>query len=176
MQPYQEIENHYNNPDPWGYKSSPDDLKRKNKIVNIAKQFAPTPDCEYKMALDIAAGEGWITGALPAGFKIGYELSIQARARMPNSVVPVSSVNGKYDLVIATGCMYLHYDYKEFLSIINRCSNNIVITCNIKDWEITLLKDEKYMMDNLHLKQIYSEEFPYLQYTQQLRVFKKQEG
>lgn len=152
-----ELENWYKYSDPWGYETNPDDLKRKAAILQAI------PKGKYRRALDIGCGEGWITKDLPAAEIHGIELSDNAAARLPSNVKRVSEPQGEYDLIICTGMLYKHYDYKQFTDWIKRAAKCIVITCNIKDWETNDLPAAKQVMQS---------EFPYREFTQKLRVYK----
>ena len=58
MQTKQELEDWYSVEDPWHYKTTDDDLYRKNTILSILDN--------YETALDIGCGEGFVTTHLPA--------------------------------------------------------------------------------------------------------------
>jgi hypothetical protein len=179
MQTKEEIEKHYEIPDPWGYQTNPDDIERKERIIEVIKKFDPYPF----FALDVGCGEGWITKDIPATIKYGYEMSDNAISRLPKNVIPfildettdeiseyklgyhIQTLNG-FDLVIATGILYGHYNYRHFINIINKYAGNLIVTCNIKNWEVKEI-------DQIQATQIYEEEFPYREYVQKLRVFKK---
>lgn len=169
MQDPKEIEEHYKRPDPWDYKTNPDDYNRKQKVISTAKFYAPK--AHFYRALDIGAGEGWITHALPADEIDGYELSESARSRFPDNVNPIVKPEGTYDLVTATGVMYGHYDYEHFIDLIVKHASDIVITCNISTWEVNEFKHERNHA-NIGLKQVYMEYFKYREFIQALRVFR----
>lgn len=159
MQSKQELEDWYNTPDPWGYYSNEHDQRRKDIILDIAKQHGKT----YKKALDIGAGEGFITKDLPAKTIHAIEISDEAAKRLPSSVKRVDKPQGFYDLIICTGVLYKQYNYKQITDWIKNHASGIVITSNIKSWEINELPVDK---------QIEELEFPYREYTQKLRVYK----
>ena len=153
-----QIEDWYKTEDPWGYKTNPDDIERKARILNaIPKRFR-----KYKKALDIGAGEGWITQDLPAKEIYGYELSDTASLRFPDNVQRVQTLEGEYDLIIATGVLYAHYNAKEFLDAIRRCATGIVVTSNIKSWEVNDLPKDKLIAES---------EFKYRDYIQHLCTY-----
>jgi len=156
VQGQEELDIFYLNNDPWGFKSNPEDIKRKDIILGEIKH-------RYKRALDLGCGEGWITKDINADEIHGYELSNLARSRCPSNINTTINPFGYYDLVLACGIMYKHYDYKGFLSIINNHASKTVITCNISSWEVEEVKSIG--------KQIKTLEFPYREYTQRLRVF-----
>lgn len=172
MQPIDEIEKSYETPDPWGFKSSQSDYERKRIILQTLCDFMP--DAGFKRALDLGAGEGWITRDLPAKELFAFEISQNAKNRLPQGVTPVDDPFGFYDLVIATGVLYSHYDYNTFFNRIERHASGIVLTCNIKAWERPELSDQKWVRQHLGLEQEYEDEFQYRkEFIQKLRVFRK---
>lgn len=158
QQSKQDLDTWYNAEDPWGYKTDPEDAYRKKQILDALNPHAP-----FKRALDIGAGEGFITGDLPAKTIEAIEISDNAAKRLPNNVKRVVNPEGKYDLIVCTGMLYDQYDHHTFLSWIRSHAGGIVLTCNIKDWEINTLPSEY---------QIHEVEFNYRTYEQTLRVYK----
>lgn len=142
--------------DPWEYQTNSDDLIRKNKILE--KLNGRT----YQRALDIGGGEGWISKDLPAQSIEVYEISENAKKRLPEGVLGVTEPTGTYDLIIATGVMYHHYSYQEFIDIIKKHSSGNVLLCNISTWEV----DEVSQLGESTV-----EEFPYREFTQRLRFY-----
>lgn len=156
MQTKSELEHWYQRNDPWFYETTPDDQTRKDKIL------AAIPGT-YKTALDVGGGEGWITKDLPAKKKYIYEISDSACERLPDNVTRVSYEKLKpVELVIATGVFYKQYDWEEMHEIVKNNATKVIVTSNIKSWEIPL---------EIDWKQTYYEEFPYREYTQVLRVY-----
>ncbi len=153
----------YLTPDPWGYQTNPNDFIRKYKIISIANRYAGP--FKFKRALDLGCGEGWISTDLPATIIHGYEKSENAKKRLPANVYPITTPIGNYDLVLATGVLYSHYDTDDIFDIIYKHSTKIVITCNIVEWEINFQIADA--------KEIHSEVFKYREFTQHLRVFRK---
>jgi len=164
MQSKEDLEKHYYDPDPWGYKRSIEDEIRRDRILSVANMFAP-----YDLALDIACGEGWITQSIAAREVHGYEMSDNAAARFPQGVKRIITPTFKYDFIMATGCLYGHYDCQSFIDIINKCASRIILTCNIQAWESTKI-------NAINARQIVYMVFPYHtgteQHNQVLRVFK----
>ncbi len=146
--------------DPWDYSITPDDHWRKRVIVQVLRLFGP-----FSAALDIGAGEGWITRDLPASTKHGIELSDTAAQRFPLSVVRVHKPIMKYDLVLATGVLYAHYDVAEIISWIREAASDYILTCSIQAWEPPVIRE-------IPGKQIFAADFPYREFHQQLRIFK----
>jgi hypothetical protein len=165
MQPFHEIEKSYETPDPWGVQKNPEDKKRKRYILHMLDLFGP-----YERVLDIACGEAWITKDIEANDLWGYELSNNAAQRFPDSVRRAVFPDGKYDLVIACGCLYKHYNWPFFLKIIEEHASRYVLTCNIKDWEVKEIEK----ISGFRLLEM---EFPYkpgdTKFTQKLRMFEK---
>lgn len=170
MQSIDEIEEAYKTPDPWGFQTNPDDAIRKKEIIAACLSQRTI----YAKALEIGAGEGWITKDLPAVERHGLEVSMNARRRMPPEVIPrsVISIEDKFNLIVAPGCMYSHYDYLLFFKIIELNLSDLcgfVVTCNIAEWERKELKEENF----LGMKQVFEKEFSYREFVQKLRVFRK---
>lgn len=166
MQDPKEIEQSYQNKvDPWGYKTNPDDAMRKQKLLDIIKKYSM--GVRFDRALDIGAGEGWITQDLPADEIYGYEISDTAASRFPKNVNRAMRAEGKYDLIIATGVMYGHYDHEGFVEMIMGHASDLIVLVNIKDWEMPSVSRIHKIAD-----EVYTEEFPYRKFTEKLRVFK----
>jgi SAM-dependent methyltransferase len=160
MQSKEEIEAHYAaKVDPWDYYNNPDDANRKAIILDRLEKYGP-----YVKALDLGCGEGFITKDLPALKLYGYELSDTAAARFPKNVERVITPEGGYDLVVATGVFYRHYDWQKFLRLVKRHASAIFLTSNIKAWEIPELNE-------FNKKLVHEETFPYREYEQHLRIF-----
>lgn len=172
MQPLSEIEEAYKTPDPWGFKSNPDDAVRKQNIISACR----TQRLFYEYALEIGAGEGWITRDLPAAYKYGFEISSNARNRMPPDVTPLADVpfGLKFELVVVPGCLYSHYDTKRFFQIIRDNAKDVVVTSNIKAWEHRGMSNRDWLHSELGLCQVSEMEFPYrTEFIQKLRVLRK---
>lgn len=128
MQSPQELESWYATPDPWAYETTEDDAVRKRVVLSVLG--------EYERALDIGAGEGWLTKDLPAKHLFGYELSDNAAGRFPSNVKRVESMYGEYDLVICTGVLYTQYDWECIIKALEYYRDKAtVLTCNIHSWE-----------------------------------------
>jgi len=170
MQPKEDIEKQYKVKDPWGFESNPQDRIRKQKIIDCLKSQRD----QYERALDIGCGEGFITKDIPARKVYGYEISDQARARLPKTVAPVlEPLDYSYDLITATGVFYGHYDWKHFGKIISCCATDTILLCNISDWEVPNISDRDWVYDNWQAREVFSMEFPYREWHQRLRVFEK---
>jgi len=162
----EELEKWYAKEDPWGYKTTEDDEKRKHKLLDYVHQgLSLVGGTHFDRALDIGCGEGFITKDLPAKTIHGMELSDAAAERLPSNVKRVAEPEGKYDLVVCTGMLYEHYDYKQFVKWIKNHAVGLVLICNIKEWEV----------GGLNFGKLWTlEEFPYREFTQRLRMFRCQ--
>lgn len=148
----EQLEQFYTQEDPWEYKTNTDDEKRKQIILEHLKPA--------KRALDIGAGEGWITKDLPADSIEAIELSDNAASRFPKNVKRITEPEGNYDLITACGVMYSEYDNDLFHKWILDHASGQVLTCNIKGLEINYLPDPIFEM-----------EFPYREYIEVLRIY-----
>lgn len=166
MQPFNEIEAHYNKPDPWAYQTSPQDQRRRENLYHAVRIFGP-----YQRLLDVGAGEGWITAGYPVPVRHGLELSNQAAARFPAGVTHVVVPEGRYDLVACTGIFYGHYNWPFFMEVIRRHASRHVLVCGVASWEHACVEQIG--------TPVYEERFPYWidgkEFQQRLRVFEVKE-
>jgi hypothetical protein len=160
MQTKEELEEWYKQSDPWGYEVNPEDARRKQIILDALKPYLP-----FDKALDIGCGEGWVTKDLPAKEIYGTELSETASKRVPSRVRVITDIEGMFDLVTAMGVLYKQYDYQTMINQIMQHSCDIVLLCNIKDWEVPLPQ-------KLLNAQVYEDEFEYREYIEKLRIIK----
>ena len=161
MQSREELENWYETEDPWAYQNTPDDLYRKNFYLAVLEDVGPY----FSKALDIGAGEGWVTKDLPAVEKHAFELSDAAASRLPNGVERVERVDQKYDLILATGVMYEQYDHIGINQMIHNAASNthetMIMIAGIKDWLIPY----SYGMIHRHY------EIPYREYQHVITIW-----
>lgn len=128
-----EMEDLYENPDPWGFFSeSEDDRRRLDRTLHVVGWGYRT----YSRALDVGCGEGYITRQLPAAEVHGIDLSEKALSRLPGNVVPVQAPVGKYDLVISTNTMYAQYDYEAIYRTIMSAASRFIVIGGISEWLI----------------------------------------
>lgn len=152
------LEEFYQKPDPWDYQTNPDDQERKQRIVSLLEGYGV-----YRRALDIGAGEGWITSSLPAKEIFGIEISDTAANRFPANVRRAHEPDGLYDLVITTGTLYRHYDYKQIVDWLKNHSCGDILIAGIKEW---LINTDGFG------EPITIHEFKYRDYTQQIRMYR----
>ena len=129
MQTKEELEQWYTSPDPWAYKTTEDDLLRKQKILGLFRTH-------YRRALDIGCGEGFVTTDLPATHIDGIELSDLAASRLPSNVRRIHEPEGMYDLVMTTGTLYKQYNHKQIFDWIYNSAYRHILIAGIKDWLI----------------------------------------
>lgn len=149
--------NWYDVEDPWGYQSHPDDLKRYDKIIEQLWKYGP-----FDRALDIGAGEGWITGAIPAMEIHGIEIDDQAAKRFPDHVKRLTEPDGKYDLVMATGVLYRQYDWEQMAKWIEEAASGIILISGIEEWAVPWTPPGV---------KVHQERFKYREYYQRLRIY-----
>ena len=152
MQTKKEIEEWYDEPDRWKYWENEDDKIRKEKILGMLNH--------YKDALDIGAGEGFITEDLPADDIYAIEWSDNAKSRL-HTKIKVNIPDKKFELVVSCGTLYEQYDHKNMAEQIRKYAGKYVLIGGIKEW----LKPYKF---GILKEQI---EFPYLRYTQQITLY-----
>lgn len=156
MQSLSEIEDWYATPDPWGYETNAHDIKRKKVILSALGHR------RFNRALDLGAGEGWISKDLPAKYINGYELSETAKRRFPPNVCAIDKPFGRYDLVIATGVLYKQYDWHSIMRLIKKHSSGTVLVAGIQDW----------LVDTSELGELVkTKTFNYREYTQEIRIY-----
>lgn len=160
MQSKEDLEQWYEKRDPWGYEINPDDLIRKENILEALEPYG-----QFKRALDIGCGEGFITRDLPADEIQGQEISDRARKRLPHGIMGVKYPTEKYDLVVATGVLYPQYDWRQILQWIKEHSSHIILVAGIDGWFVPELKE---LGDPVYIRK-----FPYRQYNQVIRIYEK---
>ena len=153
QQTKQELEDWYKKNDPWSYKTTNDDIIRKEKILSLLEN--------YNTALDIGCGEGFITTDLPANKIYGIELSDNASLRLPNNIIRLMKPEEKYDLVMTTGTLYSQYNNEQIRNWIFESSKKHILVGGIKDW----------MLWSDYGKIIKEIEFKYKEYTQIIRLY-----
>ena len=159
MQTKEQIEDWYKIPDRWQYFQSNDDAKRKEIILGMLPK-------RYTNALDIGAGECFITQSLPAENIYGIEWSDTAASRFPSNVQRIiqPSCDTNYDLVITTGTLYLQYDHKLIYDWILEAASHHILVAGIKDWLID------YPFENW-ASVVNRVEFKYLNFIQQITLY-----
>jgi hypothetical protein len=163
VQSKRELEEWYQRADPWQYTTTADDVWRKNfYITALASNPSPPYTTQFERALDVGAGEGFITTSLPANEIHGIELSDAAAGRFPSNVTRVAEPKGEYDLVISTGTIYVQYDHAKIYEMIMNAACKTVAIGGIKNW-LTL----PYNFGNL----VREFEFPYREFTSCLRIY-----
>lgn len=158
MQTKQELEEWYEQDDPWEYTVTPDDIYRKRFYLTVLEGLG---EC-YDRALDVGAGEGFITGDLPAKQIHAIEMSDNAASRLPKNVERVFAPEGEYDLVLVTGLLYRQYDHEQIARLVLEAASKHVCIGGIQDWLLP------YPFGRL----IETFRFPYREYTSVFNVYK----
>lgn len=150
LQPIQELEDFYRNPDPWNYRAHPDDARRKSELLSLL------PPREWTRALDIGCGDGFITFDLPGQKVVGADISAsavkwadEARGKRHDhhrfdfrctSIFDLRPQElGTFDLVIVTGVLYSQYIGKAFSVARQRIDallqdGGVLVSCHIDEW------------------------------------------
>ena len=157
MQTKQELEYWYKDEDPWDYRTHPDDIYRKNFYLTALEHLGE----EYERALDIGAGEGFITQDLPAKEIHAIELSDVAAARLPENVKRVQAPIGEYDLVLVTGLLYQQYDHASIARTASEAASKHICIGGISEWLLPYNFGEV----------IRSFEFPYREYLSRFSIY-----
>lgn len=159
MQTKQEIEAWYEVPDRWQYFKSEEDKKRKEVILGMLPQ-------RYTNALDIGAGECFLTQYLPADNIYGIEWSDNAASRFPENVKRIyqPECDRNYDLVVTTGTLYRQYNHEQIYGWMLEAASHHVLVAGIKDWLI------EYSFEKWG-KVLDVKEFTYMTYTQKVVLY-----
>ena len=118
--------------DPYGYDANPSDAFRRKKLL------AALPQYDYKRVLDFGCGNAFMTQILPGEKVIGIDPDAQsidtARKRglgerfefFISSIYDIyPSRFGKFDLIVITGVLYIHFVGRGF-SVITQVIDNIL--------------------------------------------------
>lgn len=150
IQSLTELERFYQEPDPWGYDTTPDDAARRARLL------AQLPTLPYKRVLDIGCGNAFVTAYLPGDVVVGCDLSTNAihwacrrvglRPDIGRFNFRVGSIfdlrsdeHGHFDLIVITGVLYPQYIGQGF-SLVREIVDDlllpggILISCHIADW------------------------------------------
>ena len=179
IQNSEDLDEFYENPDPWGYRTNSDDERRRMEL------FSALPRRGYKRCLDIGCGDGFVTLGLPGEGVVGVDISEKAIhwARQNAATLPDAGrfrfeqlslfeldahKLGRFDLIVITGLLYEQYIGKG--KSVVRCilddlleEGGILVSCHIRDW---LPPRFPYALLDMTL-------YPYREYTHQLEVYKK---
>jgi len=181
IQTQSELDQWYDQDDPWDYENSLEDRKRKDILLH------EIPEKAYLQTLDIGAGHGFITRDLPGKEVIGVDLAKKAiqqakKARWNKPTkekkfefyvadlfqMPKEVLTKKFDLIVITGVLYPQYigeSHTLVYHIIDQLlnPNGILVSVHISEWY-------KARFPYLMLKEYH---YPFLTYTHQLEVYSK---
>ncbi len=174
IQDIKAIEQWYQNDDPWGYESHPDDAKRVKILLS------ELPNDRYKRVLDIGCGHGFVTRALPGDEVLGIDISEKAIAQaksleterlhfIPCSLFDVGNLPGPpFDLIVITGVLYAQYigrSLPHVYRIIDRmlANNGLLVCVHIDEWYRARFP---YLL-------MHKTFYPYREYTHRLEIYVK---
>lgn len=173
LQSKEELEEWYENSDPWSYEKNPDDLNRKALLLSVI------PRKKYKKVLDIGCGNGFITNSLPGDKIIGIDISSRAlhyaKKNAPPHIeylsysifdLPFLGWGNTFDLIVITGVLYPQYigqSEKLIYTIIDGLLINggILVSCHIEEWysarfpNVTLHREYYSYREYVHLLEVY---------------------
>jgi predicted TPR repeat methyltransferase len=179
IQNAESLDRFYEDSDPWGYRSSADDERRRSELL------AALPFRRYQRGLDIGCGNGFLTFSLPAEQMLGVDVSAKAiewaeRERgsqahpdrfsfLHSSLFELDPDRlGTFDLIVVTGVLYEQYIGKG--SALVRLlvdgllqQGGILASCHIREWN-----PPSFAYDRLD-----TSVYPYRGYAHQLEIYKK---
>lgn len=151
LQPLAELERFYDAPDPWNYKDSADDARRRSELLGLL------PSGPFERTLDIGCGDGFMTFELPGRDVVGVDVSEralhwaeQARAHRPDaarfafrraSIFELDARElGNFDLIVITGVLYPQYIGRAFSVVATLVDELLrpggyVASCHIDEWK-----------------------------------------
>ena len=163
-----ELDEWYGKTDPWEYRTTPDDAKRRMMIL------AAIPD-GVDSIIDLGCGEGFITEKLVAERVVGVDVSRKPlkRCTFKGETYRIDmfsddiTILGQFDLVLVTGVLYGSTD--EDIARIVRLLNpgKYLLSCHITGWS--------YNVEALNktLELISEKTFPYRQYKERLGLYRE---
>ncbi len=175
LQPLPELEKWWEDPDPWKYESTADDINRRALLLSVL------PQKKYEKILDIGCGNGFVTHRLPGEKIIGIDISDNAihHAKMagfphiqyyPYSLFDLPDLHWtrSFDLIVITGVLYPQYIGKSHGLIYTILDDLLVtggdlVSCHIDEWY-----ESRFPYSTLH-----REYYPYREYIHVLEVYKK---
>lgn len=173
LQSKEELDRWYENPDPWNYEKSLEDLNRRAILLSVI------PRKKYKKVLDIGCGNGFITNYLPGEKIIGIDISSQAIEHAKKNAsshieyfshsifdLPFLGWENTFDLIVITGILYPQYIGQSenlIYTIIDDLLINggILISCHIEEWYsarfpyVTLHREYYSYREYVHLLEVY---------------------
>jgi SAM-dependent methyltransferase len=174
-----DLDAHYREADPWGYRSNADDIRRRQELLGAL------PRRPFERVLDIGCGNGFVTLALPGQKVVGVDISKEAlrwaslaSAEEPNPgrfeflhmsiLEPEFERLGRFDLIVVTGVLYPQY-VGGALSVVRENIDKalqpeaIIASCHIREWVTCRLP---YSLLDVTL-------YPYRGRTHQLEIYRR---
>ncbi len=179
VQPPEELDAFYREPDPWGYHGHPDDARRRSELLGVL------PRRPFRRVLDVGCGNGFVTLSLPGDEVVGIDVSAEAvrwareaaqRERDParfrfeclSLFDPAIESLGRFDLVVITGVLYPQYVGHAYSVARWRLDQalepgGILASCHIREW--TSCRPPYSLLDMTL--------YPYRGRTHQLEIYRK---
>ncbi len=174
-----ELDEFYEKPDPWNYRSNPDDERRRVELMSLL------PRRNYARCLDIGCGNGFVTFFLPGDEVVGIDYSQKAvqwaseliaeqprperfRFECLSLFDPRLRELGRFDLVVVTGVLYEQYIGRGKAVVRNLVDEmleegGVLASSHIRDW--SPLRFPYSLLDVTV--------YPYRDYTHQLEIYRK---
>lgn len=145
-----ELDTHYSVEDPWNYDGTPDDKRRRERLLSLL------PRREYRRSLDIGCGNGFLTFSLPGDAVVGCDISEKAirwaekraQARADRDRFDLRAISlfqlplaklDRFDLIVMTGVLYRQYIGEAF-SLVRMIvddllePNGVMVSVHIDEW------------------------------------------
>jgi predicted TPR repeat methyltransferase len=174
LQPYEELEQWWQRPDPWGYESNPQDQLRRARLLSVL------PRRDYDQVLEIGCGDGFVTRRLPGREIVGLDLSHNAvaQAEQRNAAPHIRYCEGsifalpsfewreRFDLIVVSGVLYPQYVGESLLLVQTIIDDSLrpgghLVCQHIREWYdfrfpyITISRDYYSYREYNHILEVY---------------------
>ena len=181
LQSKDEIEQWYDQEDPWNYEDSIEDRKRKDILLH------ELPEHTFRKTLDIGCGHGFVTRDLPGKHVIGIDISEKAIVQARKLGIPKklqqrkfeyfaedlftlspNVTKHKFDLILITGVLYPQYIGQAntlVYHIIDQllAPDGILVSVHISEWYTARFP---YLLLQEH-------HYPFHQFTHHMEIYSK---
>lgn len=179
IQSRDDLETFWSQPDPWGFRSHPDDQTRRVKLL------AALPQSRYGRALDVGCGDGFLAEELPAEYVVGLDLAsgaiaqATARAEARGAIhlayqrgslfdLPRLSL-GTFSLIIASGILYR----EQYLGDATALAGQLLADALQPGGDLVVAGIDPWLSVTPPLTLLHRERFPYREYTYRLEVWRR---
>lgn len=108
--------------------------KLQNEIIRRHRIVSILGERYYVRALHISAEDGFITTAIPAWERYGYNWGEIKSDELPSNVVSVSNPKGEFDLIIATELTQYDYDNRNAMELIKKYAKHHILVGGMKSF------------------------------------------